>query len=137
MSHLTSRYLAGADETEREGRQAKRRREQQVIALEEPPQRIDHRLAGGDRPEIVHHARPAEASAYATSSGSIWAFCSGGASSVGAGLSAAVERPEDQARIAEVRARLFHLQTDLREGARRGRGDLSRLRLDRRKAEVG
>ena len=51
-------------------------------------------------------------------------------------LSAAVERFENQARIAQLRAGLLYRQADLREGARGGLSDLSGLGVDRGEAEV-
>ena len=54
-----------------------------------------------------------------------------------ASLGAAVERAQDPARIAEVRADFLDLHTDVLEGARGGRADLQRLVLNRGEAEIG
>ena len=56
---------------------------------------------------------------------------------MGAGLSAAVEHFQNLARIAQVGARLLDGQAELRERARRGLRDVSRLPLYRREAEIG
>jgi len=136
MRHLAAGDLARPDDAQRKRGQAQRRRDQKVVALEEPAECVDHRLTCRDGFHVIDHGQARRRFRIGDQlriHPRLLLFRPRG---MRAGLRAAVERAEDPARIADVGRRVVDLGPEMGEQACRVRDDVACFRFDGREAEI-